>query len=73
MNRSTTAALALLLVSLAIPTCIDDTGMYGRKRGPAADNGWHRGPGWKQQEHGDPLVGPGPKNPNGKDNRPGAR
>lgn len=59
MNRTTfpaLLALAGLILVLAMPGCRRDM----------ADNGEHRGPGWKLHEHGDPQVGPGPKNPDGK-------
>ena len=65
-------ATALLLV-LSSATCVDDTDMLPGHRRPKVTNGTRgngRGPGWNRQEHGNPLVGPGPKNPNGKDNRP---
>ena len=62
--------LAALVISFAVPGCVDDRGMLPR-RGPQgtvgpANAGNGRGPGWKNQEHGNPLVGPGPKNPDGK-------
>lgn len=58
--------LTILLAAIAVPGC------YERRY--TANNGNGRGgTDWRTTEHGDPLLGPGPKNPNGKDNRPGAR
>jgi hypothetical protein len=62
-------SLIALAISLAVPGCVDDTDMLPRRGSSVsapANSGRGRGPGWKNHENGNPQVGPGPKNPDGK-------
>jgi len=56
--------LAAVVVAFAVPGC-GPRPPRGYNSAPA-DSGNGRGPGWRDHENGNPLVGPGPKNPDGK-------